>query len=208
MPSSFILCYITDRGGLPDGRLPLVLRQAIDAGIDIIQIREKDLATRPLMTLATAAVVQARDAKTQIVINDRLDVALTSKAAGIHLGRQSMPARRVREIAPENFLAGVSCHSLQEVRQAEMDGATYILLGPVFETPSKRSYGPPLSLRVLEQAASATAIPVYALGGITRERVLHCLNAGARGIAGIRIFQDAPSLRQRVREIRGLLETG
>jgi thiamine-phosphate pyrophosphorylase len=203
----FRLCYITDRARLPRGALPLVLRAAIGAGIDIIQIRERDLAVRRLIELATTTVSQACGDETHILINDRLDVAMASGAAGIHLGRQSLPAWRVREIAPHHFLVGVSCHSLEEVREAEGEGASYVLLGPIFETPSKRAFGPPLGLVVLERAASEAVIPVYALGGITPERVMACFRAGAGGIAGIRIFQDATSLRQRVQEIRTLIET-
>jgi thiamine-phosphate pyrophosphorylase len=206
MQHSFELCYITDRSGLQGRTLPLFLRDAIEAEVDMIQIREKDLGTRLLMELAKAAVSHAFGAKTQIVINDRLDVAMASQSAGVHLGGQSLPAWRVREVAPDRLLIGVSCHSSEDVRKAEAEGASYALLGPIFETPSKRAYGPPVGLRILERAASQSVIPVYAIGGITSERARACFGAGARGIAGIRIFQDAPSIRQCVQEIRRFIE--
>ena len=97
---------------------------------------------------------------------------------------------------------GVSCHSLAEAGQAEAAGADYVLLGPIFETPSKMAFGPPLGLELLRAVTSRLKIPVLALGGVTAERVCACLDAGAAGIAGIRIFQDCISVVERVRELR------
>ena len=195
------LCYITDWHALePLPLLPRVL-EAIRAGIDLVQVREKDLATRPLLALVQAAVEAARGTTTQVVVNDRLDVALAGGADGVHLGTQSMPARVVREHVPPGFLVGVSCHSLPDALAAEADGADYIVLGPVFETPSKLRYGPPLGLEKLREAAAQVKIPVLALGGITVARVPDCLSAGARGVAGIAIFQNCASVAERVREL-------
>jgi thiamine-phosphate pyrophosphorylase len=196
------LCYITDRNALePLPLLPRIL-DAIRAGIDLVQVREKDLATRPLLALVQSAVEAARDRRTQVIVNDRLDVALAGGAAGIHLGTQSMLARVVREHVAPGFLVGVSCHSLQDARAAEADGADYIVLGPVFETLSKVRYGPPLGLEKLREAAAEVKIPVLALGGITVARVPACLAAGASGIAGISIFQNCESLEGRVGGLR------
>jgi len=198
------LCYITDRRALDP--LPLLPRvcEAIRAGIDLVQVREKDLATRPLLALVQAAVQTAREGPTQVIVNDRLDVALASGAAGVHLGTQSMPARAVRERVPPGFLVGVSCHSLADAVAAEADGADYIVLGPVFETPSKLGYGPPLGLEKLRETAAKVKVPVLALGGITVGRAPACLRAGASGVAGISIFQDCPSVAERVKELREL----
>jgi thiamine-phosphate pyrophosphorylase len=196
------LCYITDRHALEP--LPLLSRvqDAIRAGLDLVQIREKDLATRPLLALVHAAVQAARDRSTQVIVNDRLDVALAGGAGGVHMGAQSTPARVVRERVPPGFLVGVSCHSLWDALAAEADGADYIVLGPVFETLSKLRYGPPLGLEKLREAAAQVKIPVLALGGITVAHVPDCLSAGASGIAGISIFQNCESVAERVRELR------
>lgn len=167
----------------------------------MIQIREKDLDTQALCDLAGLAVARARGTATQIVINDRLDIALALGASGVHLGHHSLPPLAVRPIVPKDFLVGVSCHSLDEALAAEADGADYLLLGPIFETPSKRAFGFPLGEGKLREVASKVKLPILALGGITPERISLCRQAGASGIAGIRIFQEAASLTQRVKEL-------
>jgi thiamine-phosphate pyrophosphorylase len=202
MSSPLRLCYITDRNSLgPRPLLPLI-REAVEAGIELIQIREKDLPTRALLQLVESAVGAAKGRATRIVVNDRLDIALAAGAHGVHLGTQSIPPQAVREKVSEGFLVGVSCHSREDVLAAEATGADYVVLGPIFATPSKVAYGPPLGLDTLRQTAGIARIPILALGGINVERVRACLDAGAAGIAGIRIFQDAPKLTARVREIR------
>ncbi len=205
MSFPFELCYITDRRALGPKPLPPFILEAVRAGVDLLQIREKDLDTRPLLELVKISVEYARETNTRVVVNDRLDVALALGASGVHLGTRSLPPRAVRDCVPEGFLVGVSCHSLEEARAAESSGADYILLGPVFETPSKIPYGPPLGLAKLQEVAAQVRVPLLALGGINVERVKLCLEAGAAGIAGISIFQNCSSLENRVRELRAEL---
>src|SRR5579863_607463 len=181
------LCYITDRHGLGPRPLLALVVEAIEAGVDLIQIREKDLATQDLLRLVQAAAETAQQAiarghRTRVVVNDRLDIALAGGAHGVHLGGNSMPAGAVRAVLAAwhdaMFLIGVSCHSVAEVSAAAQGGASYALLGPIFETPSKVAYGPPLGLQPLERAARENRIPVLALGGITVGRVKLCFQAG------------------------------
>jgi thiamine-phosphate pyrophosphorylase len=203
MTRSFQLYYITDRRQIKSRTLDACLAGAITAGVDWVQIREKDLPARSLLALTLAAVERARgQERTYVMVNDRLDVALAAKAHGAHLGVRSMPVDLVRRLAPREFVVGVSCHSLEEALAAQAAGADYILLGPIFATPSKLSYGPPLGLSKLREVTSQISIPVFALGGITIDRVAPCLENGAAGIAGIRIFQDCDSVRELVRELR------
>lgn len=202
MRPAFEICYITDRHALePQPLLPFIV-EAVRAGVDLLQIREKDLATRELLELVKGAVSAAEGTTTRLVVNDRLDVALAAGAAGVHLGTRSLPAAVVRRQVSRGFLVGVSCHALEEAAEAEQAGADYVVLGPIFETPSKLAYGPPLGLEKLREVAARVKIPLLALGGISVERVVTCLQAGATGIAGISVFQSCTSLAERVRDLR------
>jgi thiamine-phosphate pyrophosphorylase len=199
---SFQLYYITDRNQIHSQPLDHFIAKAIAAGVDWVQIREKDLPARGLLRLTASAVEQARRCgNTRVMVSDRLDVALAAEAHGVHLGTRSMPPNLVRKLAPKEFVLGASCHSRAEARAAQTGGADYILLGPIFSTPSKLQYGPPLGLPVLREVASQLSIPVFALGGISVDRVPLCRQNGAAGIAGIRIFQDCDSLDDLVREL-------
>ena len=202
MTSSLRLCYITDRLALGAKPLLPLIQEVVRAGVDLIQIREKDLATRPLVEMVRATVECARGTATRVVVNDRLDVALALGAHGVHLGTQSVPAQAVRRWVPDDFLIGASCHSLQEAVAAESGGADYIVLGPIFATPSKLAYGPPLGLGKLREVGARVHIPLLALGGINLQCVKPCLCAGATGIAGISVFQNSDSLQARVQELR------
>ena len=143
-----------------------------------------------------------------ILINDRLDVALAVQAGGVHLGEKSVPAQEAKRLAHtlgrEDFLVGVSCHSLEAAKAAERNGADYLFFGPVFATPSKAGYGEPQGIERLAEVCRALSVPVLAIGGVTRENCAPCLAAGASGIAAIRLFQDAadlPSLVQTLRRV-------
>jgi len=207
VPGTFHLCYITDRHQLPSPSLQLRIQEAIRAGVDLVQIREKDLPTRELLEWVSGAMAAAGGpggAGARIVVNDRLDVAWAAQAHGVHLGTRSLPTRVVRGMVSAGFLVGVSCHSLQEALAAESAGADYLVLGPIFETPSKLEFGPPLGLEKLQEATLRVRIPVLALGGITRERARACRDAGAAGIAGIRIFQECNSLEALAGELRAV----
>lgn len=203
-----VLCYVTDRSQLAGGRtVSDAIRAAIAAGVDWVQIRERDLPTRELLAAASDAVTLAAKGTTRILINDRLDVALAAGAHGVHLGGESMPITEVvrwRGTArlPENFLIGVSCHSVQEVAAAEREGASYAILGPVFATPSKVQFGPPLGLQVLGEACRAVKIPVLAIGGATVKNARQCFEAGAAGIAAIRLFQETQDLSFLVQKLQ------
>jgi thiamine-phosphate pyrophosphorylase len=186
-----IRCYITDRQAI-GGVAPVLdaIARNIAAGVDWIQIREKDLPARDLLDLARRALALANTTGTKILVNTRVDVALAAGAAGVHLPAGSMAPRIWRAITPPGFLMGVSCHTVDEIRAAEMDAADYAVFGPVFEPLSKTSDLSPRGLDALAQAAAAVTIPVLALGGVTRERIPPCLAASAAGIAGISLFQS------------------
>lgn len=198
-----LLYYITDRKGLP-GEDPLpIIEQAVAAGIDLIQIRERGLPVRRLLALVEEAVKRAGAGTTRVLVNDRLDVAVATGAAGVHLPARGFPVDEVRRSYPE-LLIGASTHNLDELRRAADGGADFAVFGPVFETPSKKAYGSPLGLEKLAEAARAVNIPVLALGGITLENAADCLRAGAAGLAAISLFQNSADLRETIQRLRAL----
>jgi thiamine-phosphate pyrophosphorylase len=183
--------YITDRKHA-SGAEPLIafIAQNLAAGADMIQIREKDLNARELAAFARRVLSLPNPRGVPVLVNDRADVALACGAAGVHLPSNALPPSELRRIAPAEWLIGVSCHSVEEVRRAEQEAATFVVFGAVFAPLSKTSAGEPCGLHGLERAARAVAIPVYALGGITEANAADCISAGAAGIAGITLFQQ------------------
>jgi len=210
-----IVCYVTDRRALgaadAAGNLLAKIRAAMAAGVDWVQIRERNMPARELLELVKAAI-GVREGEARILVNDRLDVAVAAGAAGVHLGGASIPAREVvswvrKGNAPTEFMVGVSCHSLEEARAAENAGAGYVFFGPVFETPSKKSYGPPQGIAKLGEVCGALRIPVIAIGGVNEENAAECLRAGAAGIAAIRMFQEsrvAETLKRTIAKLHGV----
>ena len=164
-----------------------MIRRAAAAGVDWIQIREKDLEARALAELVFLAVANTRETGTSILVNDRLDVALAAGAAGVHLRETSLPVESVAEwrraAGRREFRIGKSCHSAESACAAERAGADYIFFGPVFATPSKAAFGPPQGIGRLREVCRLVRIPILAIGGVTIENAASCLAAGPRVFA-------------------------
>ncbi|MGA9039225.1 MAG: thiamine phosphate synthase [Terriglobales bacterium] len=192
-----LLYYITDRRQFPGdeaARQRLLLDkigEAADCGVDFIQLREKDLSARELEQLARDAqrAIQETSSVTRLLVNSRTDVALASGATGVHLRSNDISPREVRSIWTGRIpMIGVSCHDSVDVKRAKADGASFCVFGPVFEkngNAGDRPTGVDLLGHICQQK-----IPVLALGGITIENARACVDAGAAGIAGIRLFQE------------------
>lgn len=182
------------------------VRKAAAAGIDWVQIREKDLEARTLADLVRLAVADTRETGASILVNDRLDVALAAGAAGVHLGETSLPVETVaewrRSSGRTHFRIGASCHSFEAASKAERAGADYILFGPVFATPSKAAFGAPQGIERLGEVCRALRIPVLAIGGVTIENTASCVAAGAAGVAAIRLFQESEDVSAAVNRLR------
>jgi thiamine-phosphate pyrophosphorylase len=174
-----IRCYVTDRR---QGDLLAHVDRAVANGVDMIQVREKDLAAVELLDLVCRVREAAAGARTKILVNGRLDIALIAGIDGVHLPADGLPAARVR---PHVRTLGISCHSTEEASQAEHDRVDYIIFGPIFETPGKRAVG----IEALRRVVQAVKIPVLAIGGITAKNTPSILETGAAGIAAIRMFQ-------------------
>ncbi len=186
MPSiDFRLYLVTDRQQTQGRPLLSVLAQFFNAGGTAVQIRERDLDTRELGELVRAVQTLAGPHQAAIFINDRVDLSTTMNANGVHLRETSLPVPVVRDIVGSSRLIGVSAHSIDGVAQAKYQGADFVVLGPIYETPSKRGYGQPLGLSMLERACQRVNIPVFAIGGISIARAREVRNAGAFGVAVI-----------------------
>ena len=225
-----LLYYITDRNQFPGSgverraRLLDRVAEAAEAGVDWIQLREKDLAARPLAQVAEEALRRIEPRRTRLLINSRLDVALAVGAGGVHLTSGDLAASQTRMVAAKaggpiesrNLLIGVSCHSVSEVRLAAEDGADFVVLAPIFEKiiapmtvasaaqpAGDGSRLPGIGCQAIHEASRSVSVPILALGGVTVANADSCLAAGAAGVAAIRLFQEG-DLTETVRRLRAL----
>ena len=215
------LYYVTDRKQLsadPEKSIQLLLeriRLAAEAGVDAIQLREKDLSAREMTNLGLRAmevvnkINASRTPKTQthVLINSRVDVAVACGCDGVHLRSDDISAADARAVLIQagikQPLVGVSCHSVAEVEQAYGHGADFVVLGPVF---AKSGAEKPIGLALISSVVKSLgdrALPVLALGGVTLDNAAACMEAGAAGVAGIRLFQSG-NVRETVSRLRSL----
>jgi len=191
-----VLCLITDRRmwgqRWEDGLVGQVI-VAAQAGVHMVQVRERDLDGGALRELVARCVEAARGTNTRILVNDRLDVALAAGAHGVHLRGDSMPASRVRAVCPRPFLIGRSIHTADEARLADVAGLDYLVFGTVFATSSKPGRNP-AGVAELAACVAATTLPVLAVGGVTVETMPSVTRAGAAGVAAIGLFASDVAL--------------
>ena len=206
MPLDLPIIYPITNGETrtPEDILPLI-EAAVSARVPLFQIREKLLPGRVLYELVTRAVEITRGSDTRLLVNDRSDIARATGADGVHLTGQSLPADVMRKIYGPEFLIGVSTHSHEEARMARVRGADFVVFGPVFATESKREFGEPQGLEKLREITSELrGFPIVAIGGITLDNVAACFDAGASGVAAIRLLNDAERISSIVEVIRSV----
>lgn len=194
MPTSHVppLYVVTDRHQVGEGEFLSVLEEIMSAGGLMLQLREKDLPTRTLLAWAKEIMQYAERHQIPFLVNDRVDVVMATGAHGVHLRGDSLPVEKARNCLGPDRLIGVSVHSADEAVEREKEGANFVVLGPIFDTPSKRAYGAPLGMSVLEETCHRCQIPIFAIGGINLTRVSDIKKTGASGVAVISsIFQSS-----------------
>jgi thiamine-phosphate pyrophosphorylase len=196
-----IVCLVTDRRRFADPVPDLLdqIRRAVDAGIDLVQVRERDLEAASLAELVAELVTITRGSATRIVVNDRVDVAIAAAADGVHLRHDSVAVSDARSLGPSHFVIGRSVHDLADTPAAA--GADYLIAGTVFHTISKPGFVSLLGTEGLRRIATVSTAPVLAIGGITIDRLDAVAAAGAAGIAAISLFADR-HLVDRVEQVR------
>lgn len=182
-----------------------VVRMAVDGGVSVVQLREKQLPSRLVYELAVDAAALTRGTETGLLINDRFDIALAAGADGAHLTSTSIPADVVRRTVGDTLIVGVSTHSIDEVQNAATDGADFAVFGPVFDTPGK---GAGQGIDELRRVCDAVApFPVIAIGGIDAVNCRTVISAGASGVAGIRAFGEPEQLAAMLRRRFGIVRS-
>ncbi|MGH9898683.1 MAG: thiamine phosphate synthase [Pyrinomonadaceae bacterium] len=178
-------------------RLIQQVKAAVESGISMIQLREKKLSARNLYLLSLYLSEITHGTGTQLFINDRADIAQAVSADGVHLSTHSLKPEVVKKNFADRLLIGVSTHNLAEALAARESGADFVVFGPVYETISKKVYGPPRGVESFHRTAeSLKGFPLIALGGVTIDKFNELLTAGASGIAGIDLFADTARYKE------------
>lgn len=204
-PCPFRLYLVTDRQTCFPKPLSEALEEACRAGVRAVQLREKDLTPREVHELSLAIKSVLDRYSTSLLINDRSDVARAVRATGVHLTSTSLSPAAARTCLLADQILGVSIHSVAEGVKAEQEGADFLCFGPVYDTPSKHSFGPPQGLENLRKVAEAVSLPVFAIGGVTPERAGECIESGAYGVAVISAILAAENIGHAVEALLRVL---
>lgn len=189
------VCFVTDRKICGEKKLLSIISEAVSAGLDMVQVREKDLLGRAMLELAEEVVRICQGTDCHVFINKRFDVALASGASGVHLGYDAIPPEAVRKALGDKLQIGLSIHSIDEAREAHNRKADFAFLGTLFETPSKKDLTATLGVENLKEAVRQSQIPLFAIGGINEKTMKLLEGSGVEGIAMISGIIKAPSLK-------------
>ncbi len=181
IPSLPFLCVITDEALCPVS----LAEKALEGGAAMIQLRHKSASGSQLFSWAIEIVNSCKRYNALCIINDRVDIAMASKADGVHLGQQDMPATVARKLMGKKSIIGVSTSSIEEAILAEKDGADYIGFGHIYPTSSKEKGYPPLGPETLQEVSKLISLPIVAIGGISLKNAASLISLGASGVAVI-----------------------
>jgi thiamine-phosphate pyrophosphorylase len=188
---------------LSAGRTNLeVLKGLIEGGARVVQLREKEMDDGPFLALARRFRKMTSAAGMALVVNDRIDVAMTIGADGVHLGQDDFPVAEARKLLGNGVFIGVSTHSLEQALRASGDGADYINVGPIFPTATKDHAGHAVGADLLRRVRERVSIPITVMGGIKLDNLGQVLDAGARRIAVVTAVVGAPDIAAAVRAFR------
>lgn len=195
------LFLVTDRHQTNGRPLVPLLQRVLTAAAPAIQLRERDLSARELVTLVREVQDVTASRTSPLLMNDRIDVALALEGVGVHLRSNSLPVSVARQLLGVRRLLGISVHAIEEGLSAQSQGADYIVLGPIYETPSKQMFGPPLGIHTLEKACRLIRIPIIGIGGVTAVRAREMRRAGAFGAAVITAILGAADVESATCEL-------
>jgi thiamine-phosphate pyrophosphorylase len=187
----------------PNESLVSLAQKLADAGVQLIQLRAKQVPARQFQEIATA-LIAAAPKNVRIIINDRPDIASITKSAGVHLGQEDLPAEAARKLCPTPQWVGISTHNLEQLRTANDTSADYIAVGPIYPTTTKENPDPVVGLELIRAAGKLTRKPLVAIGGITINSAAEVFQAGADSVAIISDLLIAPDPAQRAREYLSL----
>ena len=200
------LYLVTDRA-LGRGRsLVDLVRRAVEGGVTIVQLREKQAGTREFIGLAEELQDLLAPLRVPLVINDRIDVALAVGAAGVHVGQSDMPVAMARRLLGERGLLGVSVSNIEEVVRAEADGADYLGVSPIYATPTKTDTVTPVGFVGLSSLRAATRLPLVAIGGLHADNVIPVIKHGADGVAVVSAIMAADDPCEAARTLRARID--
>ncbi|MDD1729804.1 MAG: thiamine phosphate synthase [Methanospirillum sp.] len=203
---SYELYVVTDEG-LSRGFTHLQIADlAVKGGADVIQLRDKNRSGKELYEVACVIHDITAKAGVLFIVNDRLDIALASRADGVHIGQQDLPLAIVRSLAARPFIIGVSVTSVLEAMLAEQEGADYVAVSPVFTTGSKDDAGPGLGIEMVREISSTISIPVIGIGGINPENAGDVFTAGAVGVAVISAVVSQPDITNATKAFKSRIQ--
>lgn len=202
----YSLYLVTDRG-MAGGRATLeIISAAVNGGVTVVQLREKDCSTRDFIEQVLTIKEFLKTRGVPLIINDRVDVAQAVNADGVHLGQTDMPLEMAKDILGESMITGISAESLQDAIEAEKGGADYLGVSPIYATPTKTDTAPPLGLEGLREIRKAVRLPLVGIGGLNQDNAADVIRNGADGVAVVSAIVAASDPEAAARALKHVIE--